>query len=458
MITRLRELATSLRDDVSLRRLIKYVGILFTGSVGASLLSLAAIGLTARTLGPELLGVLVMIEAYVRLIDRWLRPESWQTLIKYGAENLTNDRIDNFKKLIKLGFLVDIIGALTAAVVAIAGVQFAAQWFEWDSTTTQMASLYCLSLLFQISGTPIALLRLYDRFAVMAFLDTASAALRLALVAMAWFLSAGIWSFLFISIAIAILTPLVYLAIALRDLNNHGHSDFIRIPVSGVSEAHPGIWRLFWSANFTLLIRKTVENSDVLIVGAILGSAASGALHVVKRLAEVVLKIGRPIQQVLYPDIVRLWAKGEHGRFGSAVRRTNAICGGCAAALTVLFSLNPEFLLTTFVGPDFANAAPSLIVQMIAMTFFMSGIALRPALYSMGSDRAVLVAMFCGSLTFYIVSLSMMPHIGLIAANIGHCAFYGLFVASCWIRFITLMRNGTQPLNQKEERVSTQQS
>ena len=95
-----------LRDDL-LRRLLRNTSYLLTGTAGASFLALVALALTARSLGPELLGVLAMIQAYAGMVDR-ARIETWPALIKYGAEALEEERYDDFKSLIKFGFLVDV--------------------------------------------------------------------------------------------------------------------------------------------------------------------------------------------------------------------------------------------------------------------------------------------------------------------------------------------------------------
>ncbi|MGH6915911.1 MAG: lipopolysaccharide biosynthesis protein, partial [Geminicoccales bacterium] len=78
--------------DSIIRRLLKNLTYLFSGNLAASVLSLAALALTARALGPAQFGILVLIEAYIRLIDRLVRIEPWQALIKYGAEALEQGR------------------------------------------------------------------------------------------------------------------------------------------------------------------------------------------------------------------------------------------------------------------------------------------------------------------------------------------------------------------------------
>ena len=115
---RLRELARGWYRDELLRRLVKNAGYLVSGNMVAAGLGLVALALSARALGPELLGLLALIEAYAALVDRLIRLEPWQALIKYGADVLERNGQDDFRSLLKLGVLIDICGALISAAMA----------------------------------------------------------------------------------------------------------------------------------------------------------------------------------------------------------------------------------------------------------------------------------------------------------------------------------------------------
>ena len=88
---------------------------MLSGHLTAAALGLIALALTARALGPEQLGLLALIEAYARVVDRFIRVEPWQALIKYGADALEGDRPEDFRSLLKFGVLVDIGGAAGSA-------------------------------------------------------------------------------------------------------------------------------------------------------------------------------------------------------------------------------------------------------------------------------------------------------------------------------------------------------
>ncbi len=409
--------------DLLTKRLVRNVGVIVSGDAGAAALNLAALALTARALGPEWLGILVMIEAYGTLIDRWIRPETWQALIKYGADALAHDDHQAFRRLIKLGFLIDVGGALLAAIVAIAGITVAAGWLAWDEVTASLASLYCFMLILQITSTPTAVLRLFDRFSVFAYSQMAAAVLRLLLTAIAWWLEEGLMAFILIAMAVAAVRPVIMIYAALGELKRRHFLGLSDVRLRGVTQRFPRLWRFLLSTNLSLLLRKTVETTDVLLVGALLGPAASGALHIVKRLSMLIMKLGRPVQQVIYPDVSKLWANGEVERFKKAIIWTNLLGGGVGLSVLAIIAINPAWILSLFAGEDFANLAHLLLAQMAAVVIFMFGLALRPALYSMERDTALLRAVALATGAFYITFFSFVSSLGVLAASLGYAAF-----------------------------------
>ena len=110
----------SLRDEI-LRRLLRNAGLLLFGQTTASVLNLIAVAVTARALGPEGFGLLATIQAYAMVWDRLANFQSFEVLIKFGAELLHQVRIDSFKSLVKFTLILDgssaVAGALLAALI-----------------------------------------------------------------------------------------------------------------------------------------------------------------------------------------------------------------------------------------------------------------------------------------------------------------------------------------------------
>lgn len=406
--------------DELVRRLVKNAGYLLSGNAIAAGLGLVALALTARTLGPELLGLLALIEAYVRLVDRMIRLEPWQALIKYGAAALEQRRFDQFRSLLKLGLLIDLSGATAAAVVAASAVWIAGPWLGWSDETVRMAGIYGLVLVTNLAATPTAVLRLFDRFAVFAWLEVVIAALRVVAVTVAFLTGAGLWTFVLVFMGLQMARQLGLVALGWQELRRQGYGDFLGSSLVGIVGHCPGIWGFVWSLKATNLTRRSTGDLDTLIVGVLLDNTAVGLYHVAKRLGDAARKIGMPIEQAIFPDIARLWARQQIGRLRRTLMQINAVVGGLATVALVVVALNVDLVIETTVGASYRDAGILVILQLVATTTALYGIGYRAALLSMGMQIAVLKIVIVATLAFYGMLFLAIPYLGVIGASLGH--------------------------------------
>ena len=428
------------RDDL-IQRLIRNAGYLLSGNLAAAGLGLIALALMARALGPEQLGLLALIEAYVRVVDRLIRLEPWQALIKYGADALEGERPEDFRSLLKFGVLVDAGGALCSAAVAIGFVVLAGPWLGWSEQTVQMAAVYGASLLFQLAASPIAVLRLFDRFGMFAGLEVAVAAARVALFGIAFLAGAGLWTFLLLVIALAVAHNIALALIAWRELRRQGHAGFLRAGLAGIAMRFPKIWNFIWSLKASVLVRRSTGDLDTLLIGAFLDPGAVGLYHVAKRFGDATLKVGVPIQQVLFPDVARLWARREIRRLRRTVVQIDLITGGLAAGVLAGVALNVDLVLALTVGTQYVDAGILVVLQLIATTTALFGTALRPALLSMGLQVLLLKIVIVATLGFYLTLLTLLPMIGVIGASIAHIVLNTLWLVAACAAFARTIRH-----------------
>ena len=426
-----------LRDDL-MRRAARNMGYLVSGSAAAAGLQFVTLILTARALGPAALGILALIEAHVRLVDGLVRLEPWQAVIKYGADNLENGRPEAFRALIKFGVLVDIGGAALAALAAAALAPLVGHLSGWSAGTVQLACLYSLVMLLRLSATWTGVLRLFNHFGLIALQQTLTAALRLGLVVIAFLAGAGLEAFLAIGALATVFSHAVIIGAGWRLLRREGHGSFLAAPLRGVTRSHPKIWSFMWALNLSALIRRVTREADTLIVGGVLGPAAAGLFHVAKKIGDAVLVMATPIQQVIYPDIARLWARGAFAQFQKVVARLNWLTGLGLTLLIPLAALNIDWILPLAVGEDFAEGGHLVVAQLAATVTALYGIANRAALQSMGRHAELLWIVMLSTAAFFAVFLLTITPFGAIGASLGHLSFNLVWLAGTTV----LVRQG----------------
>ncbi len=419
-------------------RLFRNTGILLGGNAASSVLGLGSVALTTRGLGAELFGILALIRAYTLVVDRLLNFQSWQAMIRYGAEALEHNRREDFKRLITFGVLLDAGTAVLGAAIAAAAVHWVGHRQGWDARTVQFAVLYSLTIGFNLSGTPKAILRLFNRFTLLAAQQGLAAAFKLVGVTIAWVSGSGLGTFVAVWMLTDILGYLLLVGMGWRELAQQGfHGVLTRTSPRGIGRQCPGIWGFVWTTKLNGSIRMALKELDTLVVGGLFGAAAAGLYHVAKQCAKIVDQISDPLDDALYPELARLWVSGEVRMMRRLMIRGGLLAGGVAVAIWcgVLIAGGP-FLQTVF-GQEFIGAQNVLLWYLLGVVVATLTFPLQSAMLAMGRPQ-LLFRMNLAAAALYFGSLMALTRlVGLAGAGMAHVVqqlVWSLGIGACvWV-------------------------
>ncbi|MCF3641819.1 lipopolysaccharide biosynthesis protein [Rhizobium sp. TRM95111] len=436
---KLRKRVSGWRPGADFSSRIRSIGHLLAGNASSTVIGLVAFALTARALGPTQYGILALCFTYTRAIERIISFQSWQPLIKYGAEALEGGRTEDLKQLLKFGLVLDLSAAILAWALAVVLLVAGASLFGIAPDTRTLALIYCFVLPFQLSGMPTAVLRLFGRFRSLAYLQVASSVARACLCGVGVALNWGLLEFTLIWMLTQIFSGLGLLWIAMRVLRGQNFGGILFMSMQGIRVRFPGLWRFSLSANLSLTIRSSASELDTLIVGALTDAASAGLYHIAKRIGRLGQQAGVQVQAVVYPELSRAWAAQSIKSFTRIVSQTQLLL--LAAGIIGLVVLYPtiEPLLVLAAGPAFAAAAPLVIVQGFAVVLTLCAAVLRSALLSMGQERAVLNSVLIATLFFHATALVAIPQIGAMGANIAHIVMSALWLITMHLSYRRLV-------------------
>ncbi len=413
-------------------RLAKNMSWLFLSQILMAVFGLATLIITARAVGPAAVGILALVDAYVQVLDRLCRLEPWQAVIKYGSDALTEDDTHRFGHLIKLSVVIDIIGGLLAGTVAILLAPTLAPLIGLpEDGGSSYIVLVALGLFLSLRPTGIAVLRIHDRFDLLAISDMVVAGLRLVGTIIVFLLDMDLWAFLALMLMHQVLTGLVAFFIALRELRRRNLQSFMSLKLRTALRQNPGFLRFLWNSNFNVVLRQSTQRLDVLVVGALLDVTSVGFYQVGKRIMTNIVRVGGPIRQVLYPEMTRLWSAEEHGRFWKLVRYVSFAMLGLSLAIAVPLAWKMTDLAVLLFGPEFAGAAPVMTILMFAAVIYLGGLALNPTLLSMGLDRALVRTTMVATGVFALSFIPLLWVLGIEGVALSHVVFNIVWTTGC---------------------------
>ncbi len=427
------------------RRLLTGWSKLASGNAAAGVLQLIGLAIAAQALDVSALGVIVLIEAYVRIVDGIFNFQSVNVLTRFLAEAEHQGEAARFRGFIKAGFLIDGVTALFAFGIAAAALPLVGPYVGIPESWLGLAMLYCVVILTRILGVSEAVLRCFDKFWAIGLRGTVQGLLLVAGSAVAWWQGADAQVFLVIWMLSEIAANTVFLGWTASALRQHAISGLWRARARKAVRSAPSFWAMLWQTNLSFGIRLLSQDADLLIAGALLGPAAAGLLRAAKSIAASVSQFGRPLQQVASAPIARLWADKDYASIVSYAARIGflAALAGLAATLAFVFLGGP--VLSAVFGEEFAAASIVLVVLMLSRSIYLSGVALLPTMLTLGLGQQLLLSIVISTGTYFIAIAALAVPFGLIGIALAHIAFDAVWAAIAWrwvLRRVAVLRRG----------------
>ncbi len=370
--------------DGIFRRIFKNAGLMLTGRVTTGLLSLGTLSLAAQGLGVEQFGILILIQTYVLVITALTTFQSWQAVIKYGADCLEGDDTASLQGLVKFTTLLDVAGVVFGSFVGYFAAPYIGPYVGWSDEVISYAQPFSFLVLFTMVATPTGLLRLYDRFDLLAVHTVVTPAVRFIGVGIAAFLSAPFWAYLLAYFIGGVAGGLYLLFLGWREFCRDGRHKGLDFSLRGLTKPHGGIWKFSIFSNLHASLQVVTQHMSTFLVGIVAGPAPAGLFKVGRDVATALTKPAELLNQSIYPEFARLGSRGSWDQFTYLILRGGALAAGAGTALLALAFLFGDPFLVFFFGAPFADAYLALVLLVASAVITISGFPMEPAIYAMG--------------------------------------------------------------------------
>lgn len=428
------------QDDV-FRRLFLNTGKLLSASGISDILGLVVVALTARTLGPANYGILALVLTYEATIGKLVSFNAWQAIIKFGSEVQHLEDKTSLKQLLKFGFLLDISSAVLGTILAIALSGFVISLLGWDQSIRELLVLYSILILFSLNGTPIGVLRLYDRFDLLSYTAVLGAVIKLAGVTYCFFTNQSLLGFVIVYLITAIIGNLYQLLASLWVIRQQDLATFTSVPLRGLRSKFSGILDYVWTTNFNSTVRMLSRESDELILAALTTPSALGLYKIAKQFSKMLPKLTDPLYQSVYPELARLWVAGNYKGYLSLIKRSTLIVGFVTLLVWILFALFGKYIIIWTVGPVYQDAYWLAVLYMFALVIAVITFSFQPAMLAMGLPRESFKVQIIATVFYFILLIPLVGWwLGIMGAALSYVLYYVIWSCLMFARLRQQMR------------------
>lgn len=358
-------------------------GGVWQGSV--SVADLVQIALITHFLGLAQFGKFALAVALVTLVVKIFDVRVAPVVVAFGARKARED-MRSAAGVFQFGYVVDGATGIAAFAVVAMLAPFAGPALV-GSGGTLLVLLYALSLLAStLDDSSLSVLRLLDRFGLMAASGVVLELLRVGLVAGAIVLFGDLASVVGALIVYQVIGAFVRLAAAGHAFRRAGNGlRLFRPALATVRDERRAMLRMLVHTNVVSYARLVQTQLPTLLVGAVAGAASTGLYKIGMAAAALLGRLADPLYLAVLPRVARLWSAGRRDEIRRLLTSATTLAAAgmvIAGALLVLFR---QPVVHALGGGEDAAGATSILV-LAAVAFAINGTLFWnvPLLYAMG--------------------------------------------------------------------------
>jgi O-antigen/teichoic acid export membrane protein len=410
--------------DQHFRSLLKNSSYLAASQAVAAVASLAALALAGWSLGVELVGLLILIHSYVDAASNLSKFQSWQLIVRYGGHVLVSDDPSDFKAATSFSIGLDIISSIVGMIGAILLLPVLGPRFGIPAQYMTVALIYCTLIPTYASMTPSGVLRVLDRFDLISWQGTIQPISRAILGAIAWAADAPFIAWLAIWYITSMGSDLYFWFVAWRQMKRRNLHRGVR-PILRPRQL-AGAWRFAIHVNLTSSLSGAWAPISRLIVGGLLGPAATAFYAIASSLAAAAQKPTSLLTRAFYPEVARMNLSTKQP--WKLMLRVSAMAGTVGILAIAVVILGGRPLIGLVYGHRFVPAYAPLMVFMPMTLMGAISFPFAPMLLALGRPEAPLVAGVIGTLLYFVIVAPLTWQFGLLGAAgafvIGYAAMF----------------------------------
>ncbi|WP_020409614.1 oligosaccharide flippase family protein [Hahella ganghwensis] len=373
--------------NISTQRILKNAAYLLSANTIATAIGFLTLILTARYLGPDDFGFLVLIQAYVTLYVTVLNFQTAPPAIKYGTEYVHSHDLSGLNQLLTLFISIDLLISILGGILAYA-VYFILLDTSLSDIKSQVVCVYLATIFFNISGSFNGLLRIANRFLDIGRAQVALFSMRFLMVCLVmWFDG----SLLHMAIAWAIPEILTHILVVFWGLRAYRSQfgEMFRLAAFRIKHFRSELGFMV-ANNFDVSIRALSKQLDVILLGLFAGKEVVGLYKIAVQLCSLPLRFTDPIYQSLLPELSSMHSKGQYAQSKSIV--TKFALYGLLVFLGVylVFLLIGEPVIGLIFGEEYLGVFPIMSWYLVAVSGGFIGLPFVPYFHSLGLARSCL--------------------------------------------------------------------
>lgn len=385
----------------------------FSGDAVASIIGLVITILLIKLIGDEEYGILILAQTYMTIIDISLNVQSWKSVIQYGQKSIVDDDKESLGAYIKLGSILDMSTAMIGGIVAIILAPIIGDILHWSNELIICSQIFSITIFSHFSGTPTAVLRILNKFNLVALQKFLAAIIKVIALLIVVLLKGKITLIqaTIIYTATDIISNLLLVVFAFRVyFKKYGYKYLFK--KNKIKDKKEFIKFTIWGT-LGEIVDIPVNYFDVFII-SLLGNGYVAVFKVFKQCVAILQKVTSPIQQSILPQFSELAAKGQKEKgYDVVIKIRNAVLK-IIGPIALLLGLTSMLWLKIIYGEIYSKNWYILFIYLLVQLFALSYTTVHPYFLSLNKAKYSTLYVLLANIVYCILAYILVNKLGML--------------------------------------------
>ena len=411
------------KDKIFKNNIAKNFLVVFLGDGFSSVLTLLNLSIMIKVLGLNESSIVNLVISYTLVFDTIFNFQSFNSIIRFLHRALIDKDFLKVKGYLQQGFILDIVTALISFFAANLFLEFICNIFKWDRDIVNLIRVYSFSILFNLTGTSIGIIRVFNKFKYSSYINVFVNSLKFIFYLLSFIINVNMWYFILVELWFGLISSILLLIVTNFIIFKNNLRGIFKNKVVWDKE----FLKFNFYCNFMTTLDVPISHLTPFLINKFVGIEFISIYKVIEKIGGIVAKIASPLLNIIYPEISTKVSEEKEKEAISLVSKLFFIIILFGSLIIVFLSLTYKLWINILIL-DGEKYVLNVLFYVLFVIIKFSFVGVYPLFISLGYIKY----------NVYIVVIANLIYLGVIPFFSSNFNINGVIISQCIQVFIVI--------------------